>query len=107
MYKIIYNNQIIDVMDSNIRYVKYLPKTKKSIIVDKNQANGVVSSDGHEIYHIFNTKNTFPDERKTVKVVPIDEEEYLELTTQVKDNKKLEDRITELENLVKQLLEGK
>lgn len=94
-------------MDSNIRYVKYLPKTKKSIIVDKNQANGVVSSDGHEIYHIFNTKNTFPDERKTVRVVPIDEEEYLELTTQVKDNKKLEDRITELENLVKQLLEGK
>ena len=59
MYKIIYNNQIIDVMDSNIRYVKYLPKTKKSIIVDKNQANGVVSSNGHEIVlgkplsHIF------------------------------------------------------
>ena len=107
MYKIIYNNQIIDVMGSNICYVRYLPKTKKSIAVDRNQANGVVSSNGHEIYHIENTEYTFPDERKSVKVIPIEEEEYLKLTTQIKDNKKLEDRITELENLVKQLLEGK
>ena len=107
MYKIIHNNQIIDVMDSNIRYVKYLPKTKKSIAVDRNQANGVVSSDGSQIYHILNTKYTFPDEKITVKIVPIDEEEYLELTTQIKTNKDLENRITELENLVKQLLEGK
>lgn len=107
MYKIIYNNQIIDVIGNNICYVRYLPKTKKSIIVDRNQANGVVSSDSSQIYHILNTEYTFPDERKSVKVIPIDEEEYLKLTTQVKDNKKLEDRITELENLVKQLLEGK
>ena len=107
MYKIICNNQIIDVIDNNICYVKYLPKTKKSIIIDRNQANGIVSSDNSQIYHILNTEYTFPDERKTVEVIPIDEEEYLKLTTQIKDNKKLEDRITELENLVKQLLEGK
>lgn len=107
MYKIIYNNQIIDVMGSNIHYVKYLPKTKKSIMVDRNQANGVISSNGSEIYHIFDTKYNFPDEKKSVKVIPIDEEEYLKLTTQIQENKELEDRVAELENLVRQLLEGK
>lgn len=68
-------------MGSNIHYVKYLPKTKKSIMVDRNQANGVISSDGSEIYHIFDTKYNFPDKKKSVKVIPIDEEEYLKLTT--------------------------
>jgi hypothetical protein len=34
MYKIIQNNRIIDVMDK-LRYVKYLPKTQKTISVDE------------------------------------------------------------------------
>jgi hypothetical protein len=34
MYKIIENNQIIDVMDM-VKYVKYLPRSKRIITVDE------------------------------------------------------------------------
>ena len=66
MYKILHNNQIIDVME-DVRYVKCLPKSQKLIAVDKAQANGIVSSDGDTIYHILGTKNTFDTEKETVK----------------------------------------
>lgn len=103
-YKIICNNQIIDVIE-NIRYVKYLPKTKKSIVVDERQANGIVSSDGSQIYHLYGTKDTFNEKKLTVSVKPIEEEEYLRLTTQVKENADLANRVKELEILVQSLQE--
>jgi hypothetical protein len=34
MYKIIENNQIIDVME-NLNFVKYLPKTKRAVKIDE------------------------------------------------------------------------
>ena len=79
-YKILHNNQIIDVLE-NIRYVKCLPRTQKVIEVEKSQANGVVSSNGDTIYHLFNTKNTFKEEKLSVVVEEITEEEFLKLTT--------------------------
>lgn len=102
MYKILHNNQIIDVME-DIRYVKYLPKSQKLIAVDKAQANAVVSSDGDTIYHILGTKNTFNTEKLSVQVIKITEEEYKELTTQIKKQKDLNNRINELEKLVQEL----
>ena len=106
MYKIIYNNQIIDVVEK-VRYIKYVPQLKKSILIDEKQANGIISSDDKIIYHLKNTKYNFPDEKKTVQVIKIDEEEYLELTTQIQKNKDLEKRNEELELLVNKLLEGR
>ena len=79
MYKIIEKNQIIDVMDT-IRFVKYLPKTKRSINIDERQANGIVASDQSVIYHIEGTPNTFPEGHKTVQYVKINEDEYKKLT---------------------------
>lgn len=105
MFKLIHNNQIIDVLKT-INYVKCLPKSKRLISVDKKQANGVVSSDGDTIYHIIGTRNTFADEKLKVEIVPIEEEEYLYLTTQLKENQKLEARIKELEILVQKLQES-
>lgn len=102
MYKILHNNQIIDVME-DVRYVKCLPKSQKLIAVDKAQANGIISSDGDTIYHIFGTKNTFNTEKLSVQIIKITEEEYKELTTQIKQQEDLNNRIDELEKLVQEL----
>lgn len=102
MYKILHNNQIIDVME-DVRYVKCLPKSQKLIAVDKAQANGIVSSDGDTIYHILGTKNTFNTEKLSVQIIKINKEEYEALTTQMKEQKDLNTRINELEKLVKEL----
>lgn len=109
MYKIIYNNQILDVLDQ-IQYVKYLPKTKYTILVDERQANGVISSNGSEIYHILGTKNTFADKKKSVQIEEIDKEEYDRLTTQVAKNNELIDKVKNLEDIVmslQKLIEGR
>lgn len=102
MYKILHNNQIIDVME-DVRYVKCLPKSQKLIAVDKAQANGIVSSDGDTIYHILGTKNTFNTEKLSVQIMEITEKEYEELTTQIKKQEDLNNRIDELEKLVQEL----
>lgn len=102
MYKILHNNQIIDVME-DIRYVKCLPKSQKLIAVDKAQANGIVSSGGDTIYHILGTKNTFKTEKLSIQIVEINKEEYDKLTTQIQEREDLNNRIDELEKLVKEL----
>lgn len=103
MYKIIHNNQIIDVME-NIHYVKCLPRTQKVLGVDRNQANGITSSDGSTIYHIYGTPHTFAEKKKSVTIEQISKEEYLKLTTEMKTEKDLESRVKELEKMVQSLL---
>lgn len=102
MYKIIENGQIIDVLET-LQFVKCLPKTQKTIIVDERQANGIMSSNGNEIYHLVNMPNTFCDHKKSVTFIKIDEEEYNRLTTQLKDNARLEKRVEELERIIREL----
>ena len=102
MYKIIYNNQIIDVI-KELRFVKYLPKTKKSITVDERQANGILSSNNSIIYHIEGTPNIFPEETKTVNYCKIDLKEYERLTQQLKENNELLERVNELEKALRNL----
>lgn len=109
MYKIIENNQIIDVID-NIQFVKCLPQSQKLIAVDKRQANGIVSSDGDTVYHILGTPNTSNDFKHSVTYAEIEEEEYLKLTTQMKENYTLEKKVKELEQMIlslKQIIEGR
>lgn len=100
MYKIIENNQIIDVM-KNITYVKYLPNSKRTININRSQANGCVSSSGNEIYHIQGTVNNFPDRKRTVRVEEINQEEYNKLTTQLKENEEMANKIKTLEEQIK------
>ena len=102
MYKIIENNQIIDVMDS-IKFVKYLPRSKKIIAVDEKQANGCVSSSGNEIYHLLGTPYNFAETRKTVRYELISAEEYERLTHQLKNNQELENRVKYLEEKLLEL----
>ena len=102
MYKIIENNQIIDVLEE-IQFIKYLPKSKRQILVDERQANGIISSNGNEIYHLLNTPYTFTEAKKTVSFIKIDEEEYKTLTCQLKENERLEKRVEELERIIREL----
>lgn len=102
MYKIIENNQIIDVMET-LHFVKYLPKTKRSITVGERQANGILSSNQSTIYHIDGTPNVYPEGYRNVTYQKIEEDEYKRLTEQLKINTALEDRIRELEKQMREL----
>lgn len=102
MHKIIENNQIIDVV-KDIKFVKFLPKSKRAIAVGEKEANGILSSNNSVIYHINGTPNTFPEGCKTIAYEKILEEEYKRLTEQLKVNTELENRIRELEKKIKEL----
>ena len=102
MYKILENNQIIDVVES-MKFVKYLPRSKKTIAVDEKQANGCISSNGDEIYHLLGTPYNFAETRKTVRYERIDAEEYERLTQHVKENQELENRVKYLEEKLLEL----
>lgn len=102
MYKIIENNQIIDVV-KDIKFVKYLPRSGRMISVDERQANGCLSSNENEVYHIFGKPNTFDQPKRTVKYITIDEQEYNELTTQLKENQELVNRVHYLEQKLLEL----
>jgi hypothetical protein len=96
MYKIIENNQIIDVI-KDIKFVKYLPQSGRMISVDERQANGCLSSNENEVYHIFGRPNPFNEYKRTVKYIAINEQEYNELTTQLKENQELINKVYYLE----------
>ena len=102
MFKIIENNQIIDVVE-NLKVVKCLPKSKKIICVDERQANGIMASNGNDVYHIYGTPHTFEGEVRSVRFEEIDAEEYERLTQQVKKNEQLENRVRELEKMFREL----
>ena len=102
MFKIIENNQIIDVVE-NLKFVKCLPKSKKIICVDERQANGIMASNGNDVYHIYGTPHTFEGEVRSVRFEEIDIEEYEKLTQQVKKNEQLESRVRELEKMFREL----
>ena len=102
MFKIVENGQIIDVVE-NLKFVKCLPKSKRIICVDERQANGIMSSNGNEVYHLYGTPFSFEDDKRTVCFEAIDESEYEKLTQQVKKNEKLEERVRELEKMLKEI----
>lgn len=102
MFKVIENGQIIDVLE-NLKFVKCLPKSKKIIMVDERQANGIMSSNDNVIYHLFGTPYNFESEKKTVRYEEIDSEEAERLTQQLKRNEQLEERVRELEKLLKEI----
>lgn len=102
MFKIVENGQIIDVVE-NLKFVKCLPKSKRVICVDERQANGIIASNGDEIYHLYGTPFTFDGERRTVRFEAIEAEEYDALSQQIKKNEKLEERVRELEKLLREI----
>lgn len=78
MYKVIHNNQIIDIIDKP-KYVKFLYKFNKIIVTDRTNADGIVGSDKKTIYILQG--HTCPEGKsyKTVKIKEITEQTYQEL----------------------------
>ena len=74
MFKVLYNNITIDVIDKPI-YCRYMTSSKRALRTDKVSANCIVSSDGSGFYHLVGTP-AIPDEYKTVELIPIEKEEY-------------------------------
>lgn len=111
MYKVIYNNLIIDVMEKP-RYVRFLPKSQRIVGTDRLAATGIMSSNGEEIYHLEGKPNQFIEEVKTVRLVKIEEEEFKKLTTEITSmkeesvliqNQDLQNQIDQLAALVGEL----
>ena len=102
-YKLMYNNMVIDLLNE-VRWVRYLPNSKRLVATDSQAANGVMGSDHNTVYHIFGKPYTFANEVKTVEVVKIDALEYNRLQTQFMLQKQENDAMkNEIGNLKAQL----
>ena len=102
-YKIMYNNMVIDLLNE-VRWVRYLPNSKRLVATDSQAANGVMGSDHNTVYHIFGKPYTFANEVMTVEVVMIDALEYDRLQTQFMLQKQENDAMkSEIGNLKPQL----
>lgn len=82
-FKIIYNALVIDILDS-IQYVRWLKRGKKFVKTEMTSANGILASDGINIYHVegmpeFNGMGNY----KTVHMIQIEKEEYDKLKSQM------------------------
>ena len=82
-FKIIYNALVIDILDS-VQYVRWLKRGKKFVKTEMTSANGILASDGINIYHVegmpeFNGMGNY----KTVHMIQIEKEEYDKLKSQM------------------------
>lgn len=82
-FKIIYNYIVIDILDS-VQYVRWLKRGKKFVKTEMTSANGILASDGINIYHVegmpeFDGMGNY----KTVHMIQIDKEEYDKLNSQM------------------------
>jgi hypothetical protein len=80
-FKIIYNNLVIDILDS-IQYVRWLKRGRKFVKTEMTSANGILASDNLNIYHVdgmpeFEGVKNY----KTVRMVEITKEEYDKLNS--------------------------
>lgn len=73
MYKVVYKNVIIDILQKPI-YCKYMNSGRK-LRSEAVSANCIVSSDGSCVYHLAGT-HAMPEEYKTVELISIDKSEY-------------------------------
>ena len=72
MYKIIYNNLVIDVINKP-KYFRYLTKSGRTVITDKTSAHCVMGSDNKTLYLLQGVIRPEGKEWKEVSLVPISE----------------------------------
>ena len=81
MYKVVFNNLIIDIMEKP-RYTRFLPKSERVVGTDRLAATGIMSSNGEEVYHLEGKTNNYPEKLKTVQLIKIEKEEFERLKSQ-------------------------
>lgn len=81
MYKVVFNNLIIDIMEKP-RYTRFLSKSERVVGTDRLAATGIMSSNGEEVYHLEGKTNNYPEKLKTVQLVKIEKEEFERLKSQ-------------------------
>lgn len=98
-YKVMNNNMVIDLL-TEVRWVRYLPVSKRLIATDSQSANGIMGSDNDSVYHILGRPYTFDGEIKSVSLMVIDQKEYEYLSTQrllqQKENQEMKNEIASL-----------
>ena len=77
-YKVLKNNRVIDVLDQLI-YVKWQEKHRIMVLTNENDAQGIISSDGEQIWHESSLYKIPVDGYDTVQLEEIDEFEYKQL----------------------------
>ena len=76
MYKIIHNNNIIDVVEYPL-YIRFYPSGDVSL-TDKSSAHGIIGSDKHTLYSF---KSEYRAGLKVVSIEKINEEEFKRLAS--------------------------
>ena len=85
MYKFIYNNNVIDVVET-VKYLRYLEKSKHFVITDSNSANCVQGSDNETVYLLQGARLPATLNYKIVTVKKIDKQEYHTLKQLLENN---------------------
>lgn len=77
-YKLIKDNKVIDVIEKFV-YIKLSPKSGKILLCPQSEAQGILSSDGNNIWHLQGFYDFPTDEYETVSAIKISKEEYSQL----------------------------
>lgn len=100
-YKVTHNNMVVDLL-TDVQYVRFLPRQKRLVKTDSQSANAVMGSDHNTVYHLCGKPYTFDDDRKSVQLVRISEEEYDRLSSEFaiarQENAQLRDEMASLKS---------
>lgn len=99
-YKVINNNMVVDLLQK-IRYVRYLPKSKRWITTEAQSAHGFIGSDGNTIYLLEGRNCAYEEKLLQARLESVSEEEYSRLANEIalqqKEKAELNARIDALE----------
>ena len=74
-YKLMNGNMVVDLL-REVRYVRYLPRSKRWVNTDSLSANGIIGANGDVIYHLNGRAIAYPESILSVDLINIDEVEY-------------------------------
>ena len=102
-YKIMSNNMVVDLL-TEVRWVRYLPNSKRLVGTDSQSANGIMGSDNETVYHLVGRPNTFAAEVKSVEIVRIDAKEFdslqIQFSIQQQENTNMKKEIASLKEQI-------
>lgn len=82
MYKVVYQGMIIDVIEVPY-YVRWIERYNRFFPSDPTSAHCIGSSNEETYYHVEGMPDFEKNQYKTVKLIQIDEKEFLELQSQI------------------------